>query len=104
MLDVAAESGLTEPLGPGGHLGAETLYCARSEMVVQLSDFLARRTRLSLTTPDAGLQSDALELLAAELSWTSVETERQEIAFRTEVDLERGTPLQREIGAHDARA
>ena len=27
VLDVAAESGLTEPLGPGGHLGAEALYC-----------------------------------------------------------------------------
>lgn len=104
VLDVATESGLTEPLGPGGHLGAEALYCARSEMAVQLSDFLARRTRLALTTSDAGLESDALGFLAAELSWSSVETERQVTAFRSEVELERGTPLPQEIGAHGARA
>ena len=73
-------------------------------MTVQLSDFLARRTRLALTTSDAGLESDALGLLAAELSWSSVETERQVTAFRSEVELERGTPLPQEIGAHGARA
>ena len=103
VLDVAAESGLTEPLGMGGHLGAEILYCARSEMALQLSDFLARRTRLALTTQDAGLHCDATGLLAAELSWSSAEAERQETAHRTEVEGERGMPLPLEIGARGAR-
>jgi glycerol-3-phosphate dehydrogenase len=63
-LRVAAESGLTEPLGPGGHLG----------------------------------------FFASELSWSTAETERQEIAFRADIEAERGTPLPREIGAYGARA
>jgi glycerol-3-phosphate dehydrogenase len=104
LLDVAAETGLTEPLGPGGHLGAEVLYSARSEMAVQLSDLLARRTRLALTTPDGGLQGDALALLAAELAWSSEETERQEMAYRTEVENERGLPMPQRIGMRGARA
>jgi glycerol-3-phosphate dehydrogenase len=104
VLDVAAETGLTEPLGPGGHLGAETLYGARCEMAVQLSDLLARRTRLALTTTDGGLESDALGHLAAELSWSSAEAERQEMAYRTEVEAERGLPLQQRIEARDAGA
>jgi glycerol-3-phosphate dehydrogenase len=104
VLDVAAESGLTDPLGPGRHLAAETLYSARCEMAVQLSDFLARRTRLALTTPDGGLASDALGHLAAELSWSSAEVDRQDVAYRTEVEAERGMPLPQGIGAGDAGA
>ena len=104
VLDVAAESGLTDPLGPGRHLAAETLYSARCEMAVQLSDFLARRTRLALTTPGGGLESDALGHLAAELSWSSAEVDRQDVAYRTEVEAERGMPLPQGIGAGDAGA
>jgi glycerol-3-phosphate dehydrogenase len=104
VLDVAAETGLTEQLGPGGHLGAEVLYSARCEMAAQLSDLLARRTRLALTTPDGGLESDALGLLAEELSWSSAEVERQEIAYRSEVEAERGMPMPRWIGGLGARA
>ncbi len=100
VLDVAAESGLTEPLGDGClPIRAEALYCARSEMAVQLSDLLARRTRLALTTSGAGLQSDALGLLSAELGWSPAEAERQALAFRTEVELERGIPLPQEVSA-----
>jgi len=98
VLDVAAESGLTEPLGIGClPIRAEALYCARSEMAVQLSDLLARRTRLALTTPSAGLESDAVDLLAGELSWSPAEAERQALAWRTEVELERGMPLSQRI-------
>ena len=94
VLDIAAESGLTEPLIPGLlPIQAEALYGARSEMVVQLSDLLARRTRLALTTSSAGLQSDAVELLADELAWSPADAERQAIAYRTEIELERGMSL-----------
>ena len=91
-----AETGLTWPLVEGrAPIGAEAVYCARSEMVVQLSDHLARRTRLSLTEAGAGVGEGALglEILAEELSWSSHEAERQRSAYRSEVELERGLPL-----------
>ena len=98
VLDVAAESGLTESMGVGClPIRAEALYCARSEMAVQLSDLLARRTRLSLTTTSAGLESDAVGLLAGELSWSPAEAERQALAYGTEIELERGMPLRQGI-------
>ena len=98
VLDVAAESGLTEPLELGClPIRAEALYCARSEMVVQLSDLLARRSRLALTTSTAGLRSGALDLLAGELAWSPAEAGRQALAHRTEVELERGMSLPREV-------
>lgn len=96
VLEVAAETGLTRPLVEGrAPIGAEAVYCARSEMVVQLSDLLARRTRLSLTEAGAGVGEGALglEILAEELSWSSHEAERQRSAYRSEVELERGLPL-----------
>ncbi|MGH2776506.1 MAG: glycerol-3-phosphate dehydrogenase/oxidase [Actinomycetota bacterium] len=98
LLDVAAESGLTEPLVPGcAQIRVEALYCARSEMAVQLSDLLARRTRLALTTSSAGLRSGAVDLLADELAWSPAEAERQALAYRTEVELERGLPLPQSV-------
>lgn len=97
VLEVAAESGLTEPLARGSApLAAEALYCARAEMAVQLSDLLARRARLALTRPDAGLRSGALDLLAGEWAWSSGEAERQALSYRAEIELERSMPLPRE--------
>lgn len=98
VLDVAADSGTTEPLAAGClPLRAEAIYCARSEMAVQLSDLLARRARLALTSASAGLHGDALSLLGSELSWSPAESERQVLAYRTEVEVERGMPLPRRI-------
>jgi len=96
VLEIAAETGLTGPLAPRHRpIGAEAVYCARSEMAVQLSDLLARRTRLALTDPGAGIGPDglALGLLAAELSWSSHEAGRQAVAYRFEVEAERGARL-----------
>ena len=99
VLEIAAETGLTEPLVPGQPpIGAEALYCARSEMAVQLSDLLERRTRLALTDRRAGIGPDglALQLMETELSWNAHEAARQAMAYRSEVEAERGAPLERE--------
>lgn len=62
---------------------------------MQLADLLARRTRLSLTDGGAGIGEGTLglEILAEELAWSSHEAERQRSAYRSEVEVERGTPL-----------
>lgn len=96
VLDVAAETGLTGALVETARpVGAEALYCARSEMAVRLTDLLARRTRLALTDAAAGMGagSHALELMEGELSWSAAETARQRDAYRAEVEAERGARL-----------
>ncbi len=99
VLEIAAETGLTEPLVPGQPpIGAEALYCARSEMAIQLSDLLERRTRLALTDRRAGIGPEglALELMGSALSWNAHECGRQAMAYRGEVEAARGAPLERE--------
>ncbi len=102
VLDVCAESGLSGPLVADHRpIAAEVLYCARAEMTVQLSDLLARRTRLGLTDATAGLggAGEALALMAGELSWNNAESVRQVQAHRAEIELERGTTLPEEVTA-----
>jgi glycerol-3-phosphate dehydrogenase len=100
VLEIGAATGLTDALVEGhAPIQAEALYCAHSEMTVQLSDLLARRVRLSLTSATAGLDDTPVELLAGELSWNSDETARQVLAYRNEVELERGTALLRGVPA-----
>lgn len=96
VLDVAEEAELVEELAPGHlPLAAEALYCAGAEMAVQLSDFLARRTRLALTDPAAGISSTsrAAEVMARAHGWSDDERMRQIEAHRMDVERERGTPL-----------
>ncbi|MGH2697988.1 MAG: glycerol-3-phosphate dehydrogenase/oxidase [Actinomycetota bacterium] len=100
VLEVGAESGSTDPLVEGRPpIGAEALYCARSEMAVQLSDLLARRTRLALTSGGAGLEDEPVRMLGGELAWNSTESERQRLSYRVEVELERGKSLPRGVHA-----
>ena len=99
VLDVAEREGLAEPLVPGGlPLSAEAAYCAGAEMAVHLDDFLARRTRLSLTDPAAGTGtgSRAADLLAGALGWDSKSAGAEVARHRELVERERGVPL------HDA--
>jgi glycerol-3-phosphate dehydrogenase len=96
VLDVAAETGLAGELAPGHlPLAAEALYCAGAEMAVQLSDFLARRTRLALTDPAAGISStnQAAEVMAEAHGWSGDELVRQIEAHRIDIEQERGTAL-----------
>lgn len=94
VLDLAADEGLVAELAPGClPLAAEAVYCARFEMATELSDLLARRTRLALTDRFAGLGvgSRAAELMGAEHGWKDHERARQSDAHRIEVQIERGT-------------
>ena len=95
VVDVAAESGLTETITDGHPpIAAEAAYAVQAEMAVHLNDVLARRTRLALTDRNAGLGSDrAMEVMASELGWTERERERQVHAHRADVERERALPL-----------
>jgi glycerol-3-phosphate dehydrogenase len=96
VLDIAEREDLTQPLAPGHPpIVAEAVYVARHEMATTLSDLLARRTRLALTDPSAGIGpgSVAAEVLRAERGWSDAETLRQVSAHRGEVEHERALPL-----------
>jgi glycerol-3-phosphate dehydrogenase len=101
VLDVAEREGLPGPLaGDALPIAAEAAYCAETEMVVHLDDLLARRTRLALTDPAAGVGpgSSAATLLASALGWDEAQTSREVERHRRLVERERGLPL------HDAPA
>jgi glycerol-3-phosphate dehydrogenase len=96
VLDVAEETGLTDPLVPGHPmLAAEAAYTARSEMAVRLTDLLSRRTRLALTNREAGLGpgSRAVEILASEHGWSDATTKIESVTHRDAVERERGLSL-----------
>ena len=106
VVDLAADTGATGSLVEGrAPIEAEALYCTRAEMVVHLSDLLARRTRLALIDPSAGLDGSGPQLLAAELGWSSTKTEDEIASHRRTIERERGTPLRsvmRPVGATSA--
>jgi glycerol-3-phosphate dehydrogenase len=96
VLDLAADADLTTALVSGYlPIGAEASYCARSEMAVELSDLLSRRTRLSLIDPAAGVGkgSRAAEIMGREHGWWWRERRRQVDAHRIDVQTERGLPV-----------
>ena len=96
VIDIAETTGNAEPLVEGHPpLAVEAEYCAREEMVVDLDDLLARRTRIALVDRAAGIAPEhkASGHLAAALGWSPSEHERQVLAYRAEVEQERGMPL-----------
>lgn len=96
VLDVAEETGLTDPLVPGHPmLAAEAAYTARSEMAVRLTDLLCRRTRLALTNREAGLGPDsrAVEIMASEHRWSDATMKIETETHRDAIERERGLAL-----------
>jgi glycerol-3-phosphate dehydrogenase len=82
---VAFRPDLGEPLVAGQpYLRAEAVYAVRHEMATTLDDVLARRTRAHLFDRAASLAAApaVAELMAAELGWSTAETERQLDAYR----------------------
>jgi glycerol-3-phosphate dehydrogenase len=105
VLDAADQEDARDVLVTGHQpIAAEALYCARHEMAAVLSDLLSRRTRLSLTDPAGGIGtgSSALDLLGGELGWSQAERERQVLAYRSEIERERGMRLAPRVPAPDA--
>ena len=96
VIDIAERTGNAELLVEGHPpLAVEAEYCAREEMVVDLDDLLARRTRMALVDRAAGIAPGhgASRHLAEALGWSRSEHDLQVLAYRTEVEQERGMPL-----------
>lgn len=93
ILELLSEDAyLAERLGEGiPYVGAEVVYSARNEMVVNLSDFMVRRSLIYYEDRDQGLgcAERAADLLAGELGWDSSERSRQVEDYRRVVDLSR---------------
>jgi glycerol-3-phosphate dehydrogenase len=99
VLDIASAEDLRETLVEDHpQIEAEAAYCTRSEMVVHLGDFLARRTRLALTDPSAGCgrRSRAPELIAREMGWKEQLLSDEILAHRRDISYERGLPVSEE--------
>jgi glycerol-3-phosphate dehydrogenase len=89
---VAADPTLGEPLVPGQpYLRAEAVYAAESEMVVELDDVFARRTRARLFGRDATVEAAeaVAALLAGPLGWSPDDQARQVERYRASVAAER---------------
>ena len=89
---IAGDRTLGEPLVPGQpYLRAEAVYSAQHEMVVELDDIFARRTRARLFARDA--TADAAEavaaLVAGPLGWSPDEQARHVERYRASVAAER---------------
>jgi glycerol-3-phosphate dehydrogenase len=96
VLDIAHQQDLIDPMVPGTQpIAAEAHYCAHAEMVVHVSDLLARRTRLSLTDPGAGIGSGAIgvPVLAETLGWNERRTQDEIAQYVREIEHERSAPL-----------
>ena len=77
---IAQNPSLGEPLVVGlPYLRAEAVFACRNEMAQTLDDVLSRRTRARIINRRATLESarSVAELMAGELNWDSVETDRQ---------------------------
>jgi glycerol-3-phosphate dehydrogenase len=80
-------------------VAAESVYCARYEMAVDLEDFLARRARLALTDRDGGLDPLAVEPFAAERGWSGRERRGQQARYLDSLARERNAPVADKAGA-----
>ena len=67
------------------HIEAEVVYAARHEMAVTVEDFLARRTRITLTARDGGRScaTRVASLMARELGWSEAEAQKAMAGFST---------------------
>ena len=89
---IVADPTLGKPLVPGlPYLQAEARYAAEHEMVVDLDDIFARRTRARLLGHDASADAaEAVAALVAEpLGWSAEEQARQVERCRASVAAER---------------
>jgi glycerol-3-phosphate dehydrogenase len=91
VLDVVEETGTVERIVEHrSTLVAEAEFCARSEMVVHLDDFLARRARLAVTDRRAGDPSSAVRHLGSALGWSEQRRNEEVRAYVDGIRHERG--------------
>jgi len=83
---------LSRRLGEGvPYLEAQVVYSAREEMVVNLEDFMVRRSLIFYEDPEQGLgcAERVAELLGRELGWDEEERKRQVEGYRRVVEQSR---------------
>ncbi|HEY7045181.1 MAG TPA: glycerol-3-phosphate dehydrogenase/oxidase [Nocardioidaceae bacterium] len=93
LLTLAADDrSLLEPVdGAEEYLRIEILYAATHEGALHLDDVLARRTRISIETPDRGTTSAAAaaEIIAPVLGWDHERMTNEVDAYAARVEAER---------------
>lgn len=101
----ADDTDLLEPLeGAEEYLRVEILYAATNEAALHLDDVLARRTRISIETPDRGVKSAdaAARLIAPALGWDEERIRNEVQAYSDRVEAERRSQEQDDDLAADA--
>jgi glycerol-3-phosphate dehydrogenase len=96
---------LLEPLsGAEEYLRVEIAYAASHEGALHLDDVLARRTRISIETPDRGTAAadGAARLLAPALGWDEDRISNEVAAYAARVEAERRSQEQHDDLAADA--
>ncbi|MGH3504977.1 MAG: glycerol-3-phosphate dehydrogenase/oxidase [Nocardioidaceae bacterium] len=96
---------LLDPLeGAEEHLRVEVVYAATHEAALHLDDVLARRTRISIETPDRGTTAAkaAAELVAGPLAWDTDRVANEVAAYDARVEAERRSQEQEDDLAADA--
>ncbi len=106
LLALAADDHtLLEPLpGAEEYLRIEIVYAASNEAALHLDDILARRTRISIETPDRGTTAAAAaaELVAPILGWDQERIDNEVDAYSARVEAERRSQEQEDDLAADA--
>ena len=106
LLTLASEDpSLLEPLdGAEEYLRVEIAYAASHEGAMHLDDILARRTRISIETPDRGTESaeSAARLVAPYLGWDEERIANEVQAYSARVEAERRSQMQDDDLAADA--
>jgi glycerol-3-phosphate dehydrogenase len=86
------------------YLRAEIALAALDEGALHLDDVLTRRTRISIETPDRGLEASlaASKVIAPILGWDEATTEREIGHYRARVEAERDSQSQPDDNTADA--
>ena len=96
---------LLEPLhGAEEYLTVEILYAATHEGALHLDDLLARRTRISIETPDRGVTAadGVARLVADQLGWDGDRLSNEVAAYAARVEAERDSQREQDDQAADA--
>jgi glycerol-3-phosphate dehydrogenase len=106
LLDLAgSDASLLRPVTDDAeYLGVELAYAASHEAALHLDDVLARRTRMSIETPDRGVAvaRTAAEIVAPHLGWEGGRVDNEVAAYEARVRAERESQQQADDLAADA--
>ncbi len=87
---ITADDDLAELLPGEGYLAAEVVHAVRHEGALHLDDVLARRLRVAIEEPDAGLAvaPRVARLMARELGWTDARVHHEVAVWQACVEAE----------------